>query len=180
MANRFGRLSADSRKIGFHHKGTKNTKEEKETSLLFSRLHCLLFRFVVKTFMTFNPIPPEVEGLAKHSFNCALKVHRALGPGLRESVYEVCLKYELEKLGLRIENQVELPVVYEGIVLEAGMRLDLWIERKLIIEVKAVERLLPVHQAQLMTYLKLTGNRLGLLMNFNVTLIKDGIKRVAL
>ena len=99
---------------------------------------------------------------------------------MRESVYEVCLKYELEKLGLRIENQVELPVVYEGIILEAGMRLDLWLERKLIIEVKAVERVLPVHQAQLMTYLKLTGNRLGLLMNFNVTLIKDGIKRVAL
>ncbi|HEX9959315.1 MAG TPA: GxxExxY protein, partial [Pyrinomonadaceae bacterium] len=159
----------------------KEHKGRRETSLLFSGIYCQPFGFVVKkTFMPFNPIPPEVEGLAKHSFNCALKVHRALGPGLRESVYEVCLKYELEKLGLRIENQVELPVVYEGIILEAGMRLDLWLERKLIIEVKAVERVLPVHQAQLMTYLKLTGNRLGLLMNFNVTLIKDGIKRVAL
>lgn len=130
--------------------------------------------------MPFSPIPAEVEGLAKHSFDCALKVHRALGPGLRESVYEICLKYELEKAGLRVESQVELPVIYDGIILEAGMRLDLWIEKKLIIEVKAVEKLLPVHQAQLMTYLKLTKNRLGLLMNFNVTLIKDGIKRVAL
>lgn len=130
--------------------------------------------------MSFNPIPDEVERLAKHSFDCALKVHRALGPGLRESVYEICLKYELGKAGLHAESQVELPVVYDGMILEAGMRLDLWIEKKLIVEVKAVERLLPVHQAQLMTYLKLTKNRLGLLMNFNVTLIKDGIKRVAL
>jgi GxxExxY protein len=130
--------------------------------------------------MSFDPIPVDVEILAKHSFECSLKVHRTLGAGLRESVYELCLKYELEKLGLQIENQIDLPVVYDGITLEAGMRLDLWIEKKLIIEVKAVERILPVHQAQLMTYLKLTGNRLGLLINFNIPLIKDGVKRIVL
>jgi GxxExxY protein len=81
---------------------------------------------------------------------------------------------------LRVENQIELPVIYDGMVLEAGMRLDLWIERKLIVEAKAAERLLPVHQAQLMTYLKLTENRLGMLINFNIPLIKDGIKRIVL
>jgi GxxExxY protein len=80
----------------------------------------------------------------------------------------------------KVENQIDLPVIYDGIVLEAGMRLDLWVERQLIIEVKSVENLLPVHQAQLMTYLKLTGNRLGLLINFNVNLIKNGTKRIAL
>jgi GxxExxY protein len=130
--------------------------------------------------MLFEPVPEDVESLAKHCFNCALKVHRTLGPGLRESVYELCLKYELEKLGLRVENQIELPVVYDGIILEAGMKLDLWIERKLIVELKAVEKILPVHQAQIMTYLKLTETRLGLLINFNVALIKDGIKRIVL
>lgn len=130
--------------------------------------------------MKFEPIPHEVEIIAKQVFNCGLKVHKTLGAGLLESVYEVCLGYELEKSNLKVERQIHLPVVYEQITFDAGMRLDLWIERKLIVEVKAIESLLPVHQAQLMTYLKLTGNRLGLLMNFNTTLFKNGVKRVVL
>lgn len=130
--------------------------------------------------MEYAPIPLEVELLANKVFKSALKVHKTLGAGLLESVYEICLTHELEKLGLKVERQVALPIVYDGIALDAGMRLDLWIDRKLIIEVKAVESLLPIHQAQLMTYLKLTGNRLGLLINFNIALIKNGIRRVVL
>ncbi|HEV7643410.1 MAG TPA: GxxExxY protein [Pyrinomonadaceae bacterium] len=130
--------------------------------------------------MSYDPIPQDVEIIAKEAVNCALKVHKSLGPGLLESVYEVCLAHELEKTRLTVEKQIKLPVVYDGVVLDAGMRLDLWVERKLIIEIKTVENLLPVHQAQLLTYLKLTKNRLGLLMNFNVPLIRAGIKRIVL
>jgi GxxExxY protein len=130
--------------------------------------------------MMYEPIPQDVEVIATKVFNCALKVHRTLGAGLLESIYEVCLAHELEKKGLKLERQTVLPVQYDGIILDAGMRLDLWIERKLIVEIKAVENLLPVHQAQLLTYLKLTGNRLGLLINFNVALIKTGVKRIIL
>jgi GxxExxY protein len=130
--------------------------------------------------MTYDPLPRDVETIAKETVNCALKVHRSLGPGLLESVYEVCLAHELNKLSFVVEQQIKLPVLYDGKVLEAGMRLDLWIERQLIVEVKTVENLLPVHSAQLLTYLKLTNNRLGLLINFNVALIKTGIKRIIL
>jgi GxxExxY protein len=97
-----------------------------------------------------------------------------------ESVYEVCLEHELKKSNLIVERQIKLPVIYDGVVLEAGMKLDLWIERQLVVEVKTVENLLPVHSAQLLTYLKLTNNRLGLLINFNAALIKTGIKRIIL
>ena len=130
--------------------------------------------------MKYEPIPVEFELIAKQIFNCGLKIHKALGAGLLESVYEVCLAHEIAKLGLKVERQIQLPVIYDGITLDAGMRLDLWIERALLVEVKAIESLLPVHQAQLMTYLKLTGNRLGLLINFNTTLFKNGVKRVVL
>jgi len=130
--------------------------------------------------MNYAPIPQDVEMIAKEAVNCALKVHKSLGPGLLESIYEVCLAHESEKTRLTVEKQIKLPVVYDGVVLDAGMRLDLWVERKLIIEVKTVENLLPVHQAQLLTYLKLTNNRLGLLINFNTALIKTGIKRIIL
>jgi GxxExxY protein len=126
------------------------------------------------------PIPAEIEKMAKVCVNSAYKVHTVLGPGLLESVYETCLAHELARTGLRVEKQVQLPVFYEGVRLDAGLRLDLLVEGNLIIELKAVEELLPVHQAQVMTYLKLTGNRLGLLINFNVPLIKNGIKRVVI
>jgi GxxExxY protein len=103
-----------------------------------------------------------------------------LGPGLIESVYETCLEAELQKRNLQFERQINVPVIYDGKTLEAGLRIDLWIERRLIIEVKAVEALLAVHHAQLLTYLKLTNCRLRLLINFNVPLIKNGIKRIVL
>lgn len=130
--------------------------------------------------MKYDPIPQDVEVIARETVNCALKVHKSLGPGLLEGIYEICLAHELKKAKLTVEKQIKLPVVYDGVILDAGMRLDLWIERKLIVEVKTVESLLPVHQAQLLTYLRLTGNRLGLLINFNVALIKMGIKRIIL
>ena len=112
--------------------------------------------------------------------DAAYTVHRALGPGLLESVYEVCLAHELTRRGHKVERQVSLPVVYDSVRLDAGLRLDLLVENSVVIEVKAVEALLPVHQAQLLTYLKLTGHRLGLLLNFNVPVIKDGIRRMVL
>ena len=111
-------------------------------------------------------------------FDAALKVHKALGPGLLESAYEACLFYELKKTGLRIEKQKSLPLIYEEVKLEAGYRIDIIIENKFIIEIKAVEALNDVHLAQLLTYLKLSDCKLGMLINFNVSLIKNGIKRV--
>ena len=107
-------------------------------------------------------------------------MHSALGPGLLESVYEVCLVHELKKRGLRAERQVSLPIVYEGVRLDAGLRLDLVVENSVVVEVKAIEATLPVHKAQVLTYLKLTGYRLGLLINFNTALLKHGIQRIAL
>lgn len=117
--------------------------------------------------------------LSKIVVNCACKVHNSLGSGLLESAYEECLFYELNKIGLKIEKQKALPLIYEEVKLEIGYRIDLIIENKLIVELKSVESLNDVHFAQLLTYLKLTDSRLGLLINFNVALIKNGIKRIA-
>ncbi len=116
--------------------------------------------------------------ISKLVFNAALKVHKALGPGLLESAYESCLFYELKKTGLKTERQKTLPLIYEDIKLDAGYRIDIIIEDKFIIEIKAVEILNDVHLAQLLTYLKLSDCKLGMLINFNVSLIKNGIKRV--
>lgn len=116
--------------------------------------------------------------LSKIVFDCALKVHRNLGPGLLESAYEECLFYELKKQGFRVEKQKPLPLIYEDVKLEIGYRVDILVENKLIVEVKSVEALNDVHLAQVLTYLKLSDCKLGLLINFNVTLIKNGIKRV--
>ena len=117
--------------------------------------------------------------LSKIVVNRAYKVHKSLGPGLLESYYEECLFYELNKTDLKIEKQKALPLIYEEVKLEIGYRIDLIIENKLIVEIKSVESLNDVHFAQLLTYLKLTDSRLGLLINFNVVLIKNGIKRIA-
>jgi GxxExxY protein len=108
----------------------------------------------------------------------AFKIHNSLGPGLFESVYEAVLNFELQKRGLRVAQQVGLPVHYEGVRLELGFRVDLIVENKVIVEIKSVETLAPVHQKQLLTYVRLMDLRLGLLINFNVALIKDGIRRV--
>jgi len=116
--------------------------------------------------------------ISKIVFDCALKVHQALGPGLLESSYEECLYYELKKTGLLIEKQKALPLIYEDVKMEIGYRVDLIIERKFIVEVKSVEALNDVHLAQVLTYLKLSNCKLGLLINFNVSLLKNGVKRI--
>ncbi len=116
--------------------------------------------------------------ISKVIFDAALKVHKALGPGLLESAYEECLYYELLKSDLFVVKQKALPLIYEEVKLEIGYRIDLLVENKVIIEVKAVEALNDVHLAQILTYLKLSNCKLGLLINFNVALIKNGIKRV--
>jgi GxxExxY protein len=108
----------------------------------------------------------------------AIEVHKHLGPGLLESAYQTCLAHELHLMGLAFEKEKSLPVEYKGIKLDCGYRLDLVVENLVIIEIKAVDKLLPIHKAQVMTYLKLTGLRLGLLLNFNTPIIKDGIKRI--
>jgi len=108
----------------------------------------------------------------------AIEVHKALGPGLLESVYEECLCYELNKSGLTFNRQVQLPVVYKEVKLDLGFRLDIIVEDSVIVEIKAVEKLMPIHEAQLLTYLKLADKSLGLLLNFNVPVLKEGIKRI--
>jgi len=111
--------------------------------------------------------------------DAAMTVHSALGPGLLESAYEACLAYELRKRGLRVLSQVTVPVVYDGVQIDAGYRVDLLVEDAVIVELKAVAKLLPIHEAQVLSYLKLSGHRVGLLINFNVPRLKDGIKRFA-
>ena len=119
----------------------------------------------------------ELNDLTEKIIGCAIKVHRVLGPGLLESAYEVCLVHELRKAGLKTERQVALPVIYEGLQLDADYFIDILVEDTVVLELKSVENLLPIHEAQLLTYLKLANKKLGLLINFNVTLLKNGIKR---
>jgi GxxExxY protein len=119
----------------------------------------------------------ELNDLSEKIIGCAIKVHRTLGPGLLESTYEVCLVHELKKAGLKVKRQVSLPIFYDGIKLDAGYQLDILVEDKIILELKSVENLLPIHEAQLLTYLKLANKKLGLLINFNVTILKNGLRR---
>lgn len=116
--------------------------------------------------------------IAKIIVNATYKIHFELGPGLLELAYEACLAYELKEAGLQVNSQVKLPLVYRSVYLECGYRIDLLIEEKVIVEIKAIQELNSVHMAQLITYLKLTNCKLGLLINFNVSKIKNGIKRV--
>jgi len=120
----------------------------------------------------------EINDISGSIVDAAMKVHSALGPGLLESTYEVCLKHELLKRGLRCLSQVTLPVIYDGVEIETGYRIDLLVEDAVIVELKAIERILALHEAQVLTYLKLSGKHVGLLINFNVRLLKDGIKRL--
>lgn len=112
--------------------------------------------------------------------DAAMAVHSELGPGLLENIYEHCLMHELSDRGLKVERQVPIPVVYKGNQLEVGFRIDLLVENTLIVELKAVETVLPIHEAQVFTYLRLTKSRVGLLLNFNVVSMKNGIKRIIL
>lgn len=119
----------------------------------------------------------EAERVGTSIVDASLKVHRTLGPGLLESVYEVCLAQELRNRGHEVRAQVSVPIHYEGVTLDANLRVDLWVDGMAIIELKSVETLLPVHSAQIISYLKLTGIRLGFLINFNAPLLKQGIHR---
>jgi GxxExxY protein len=120
----------------------------------------------------------EEDRITEAIIGAGIEVHRHLGPGLFESTYEACLSFELAERQWRVERQKVLPVVYKGLQLEEGYRLDLLVADKVVVEVKAINALQPIHEAQLLTYLKLTGLRVGLLINFNVPLLKDGIKRL--
>lgn len=120
----------------------------------------------------------ELNEITEKVIGCAIKVHRALGPGLLESTYEVCLAHELVKEGLKVKTQVALPVIYDGLRLDAGYRIDMLVEDAVIVELKSIESLHPIHEAQVISYLKLSGKKIGLLINFNVKLLKGGIKRL--
>ena len=123
-------------------------------------------------------MPSErIEEIAKIIVNAAFKVHKELGPGLLEKVYEACLAYEIEKAGLIVKRQIDIPIVYDGVTLKEKLRLDLIVADLVIVETKAVEIVNPVWQAQIISHLRLTNNELGFLINFNVPLIKNGIKR---
>jgi GxxExxY protein len=125
-------------------------------------------------------IPDEVENVARTVVDSAFRVHSQLGPGLLESIYEECVAHELKKIPLKVDRQLTVPIVYDGICFETGLRLDMLVEDCVLVELKAVDKVIPVHHAQVLSYLKLCGLRLGLLINFNVPLIKDGIKRIVL
>ncbi len=126
----------------------------------------------------FQPISTDVEKVGKAVLDAAFKVHTVLGPGLLESVYQIAMKHVLEKNSLLAETEVKLPIVFEGVTLESGLRLDMMVAKSVIAELKSVEKMNPVYEAQLMTYLRLSGVRLGYLINFNVPHLKDGIKRI--
>jgi GxxExxY protein len=126
------------------------------------------------------PLPPGTDEIATKMVDAAYTVHKALGPGLLENIYEVCFCHELKKRGLSFQRQVSVPITYDGIAFSEGLRLDVLVEEKVIFELKTVEGLNDVHQAQLLSQLKLTGKRLGFLINFNVAVMKYGIKRMIL
>ena len=128
--------------------------------------------------MTQRQLASEIDALSHQVIGAAIEVHRHLGPGLLENAYVQCLAVELEERGLRVAKEIGLPLRYKSLLVENAYRLDLLVEDSLLIEAKATEQLLPVHSAQVLTYLKLTGLRLGLLMNFNCEVMRQGIKRV--
>jgi GxxExxY protein len=162
------------------HWGIQNkitTKDTMDTNAIYRKINMESKNFVKKG-MDIKPIPQETEEVARKILDAAFKVHTTLGPGLLESVYETCLAHELKRIGLKFEAQTTLPIIYEDITVESGLRIDLIVEKCVIIEIKAVETVIPVHKAQLLTYLKLSGVRLGLLINFNVIHLRNGITRV--
>jgi GxxExxY protein len=125
-----------------------------------------------------SSVSPDIEEIGRVIVDAAYKVHSTLGPGLLESAYQACLAQELTRRGLKVVCEVILPVIYEGMTIEAGYRIDMLVEDRIIIENKAADQVLPIHQAQLLTYLRLKGCWLGYLINWNVKLIKDGIQRI--
>ena len=128
----------------------------------------------------FDKLSSEEERIGKEIVDCAFKVHLNLGPGLLEKIYETCFCHELRKKDLKILSQVSVPIIYDGLIFKEGFRIDVLVEDKVICELKAVNEMNPVYKAQVMTHMKLTQKRLGFLINFNVPLIKNGIKRIIL
>lgn len=122
----------------------------------------------------------DFEKLSNEIIGCAIEVHKNLGPGLLESTYKQCLAYELSKSNIKFGLEVEIPIKYKDVQISCGYRIDLIVENKIIIELKSVEKIMPVHEAQILTYMKLSGIKIGLLINFNSKLLKDGIKRFVL
>ncbi|HEY3322210.1 MAG TPA: GxxExxY protein [Planctomycetota bacterium] len=120
----------------------------------------------------------EINDITGQIVDAAMKVHTALGPGLLESAYRGCLVFELKKRGFAVASEAKLPVAYDGVNIDVGYRIDLLVEDVVIVELKAVDKLIPVHEAQLLSYLKLSGKKVGLLINFNVVHLKDGVKRL--
>ena len=120
----------------------------------------------------------ELDKITQAIIGAAIEVHQTLGPGLLESPYEACLAFELGEMGYKVDQQKPLPLVYKTVTLDCGYRLDLLVDDKVIVEVKAIEQLMPIHQAQVLSYLKLSGCKVGLLINFNVKLLKNGIQRI--
>jgi GxxExxY protein len=127
--------------------------------------------------MQFEKLSDHEEEIGKSIVNAAIKVHKELGPGLLERVYEVCITHGLRKAGFLVTRQVDIPIKYDGITFEEGLRLDLLVENKVIVEIKAVDTVNPVWQAQVLSHLKLTKLRLGYLINFNVPIVKDGVRK---
>ncbi|MDM8524859.1 GxxExxY protein [Desulfococcaceae bacterium HSG8] len=125
----------------------------------------------------YKELSPIEEDIAKKIVNAAYNIHKALGPGLLEKVYEACMEHELKKVGLNVKRQIDIPIVYDGLTFEEGLRLDILVNELVIVELKAAETLNKVWEAQILSQLKLIGLRLGFLINFTVPLIKDGIKR---
>ena len=130
--------------------------------------------------MNYKSLSKEEESIAKKVVDAAYTVHKILGPGLLEKVYEVCFCHKLSKRKLKYQRQVDIPVVYDETIFDEGLRLDVLVEDLIICELKAVENMNPVWEAQILSHLKLTGKRLGFLINFNVSLVKNGIKRIIL
>ncbi|MBT3607116.1 MAG: GxxExxY protein [Candidatus Marinimicrobia bacterium] len=129
---------------------------------------------------TFNSIPSKINAIGTRIVDSAIKVHKALGPGLLESVYEECMAYELGRRNLSVERQMSVPIQYDSNTLKTPLQLDLLIHKSVIVELKSVEKMNPIFESQLMTYLRLSGLRLGYLINFNVPLVKNGIKRMVM
>jgi GxxExxY protein len=132
----------------------------------------------IRNIFTPDPEAERLDSITEKVIGSAIAVHRAIGPGLLESAYEECLCYELSQLGLGFERQVPLPIAYKEVKLDCGYRMDIVVEGDIVIEVKAVERLIPIHEAQLLSYLKLGNRKVGLLMNFHASVLKNGLKRI--
>jgi GxxExxY protein len=130
--------------------------------------------------MSYQPVSQKEEQIAKAIVDAAFKVHSSIGPGLVEPIYEACFCHELKKRGLSFQRQMDVPIIYDGIKLDAALRLDVLVEDLIICELKAVEKVIPLFEAQLLSYMKLLNKRLGFLINFHVPVIKDGIQRMIL